>query len=65
MSNLAAELGHLKNHVQYPADKKAVVAACNGMSDAPQADRDWFAKTLPEGQYRSAEEVAKALLAKV
>ncbi len=65
MSNLATELDHLKNHVEYPANKATVVAACNGMSDAPKEDSAWFVKTLPEGNYRNAEDVMRALLAKV
>jgi len=65
MSDLANELGHLKNHVSYPADKKTVIAACNNMVDVPEVDRAWFSKSLPEGNYRNAEEIIKALLAKV
>jgi len=65
MSNLASELGHLKNHVAYPSDRKTVIAACNDMVDVPEADRTWFAKNLPEGNYSNAEAVIRALLAKV
>ena len=65
MSTFAEELGHLKKHVTYPANRKQVVATCSNMSDAPAADRNWFAKTLPEGNYRSADEVLAALLKKV
>ncbi|MBI4416885.1 MAG: hypothetical protein HY557_07875 [Euryarchaeota archaeon] len=65
MSNLATELGHLKHDVQYPANKKAVVAACNNMSDYPMEDRDWFMKNLPEGTYKGPDDVLKALLGKL
>ncbi len=65
MSTLATELDHLKNHVEYPANRAAVIAACNNMSDAPTEDSKWFAKTLPEGNYRNADDVLRALLAKV
>ena len=65
MSTLAEELGHLKHHVEYPSSKKDVVAACNNMSEAPDADSAWFAETLPEGTYKSADEVVAALLRKV
>ena len=65
MSNLATELDHLKNHVEYPTNKAGVIAACNGMADAPKEDSAWFAKTLPEGNYRTADDVMRALLAKV
>ena len=64
MSNLATELGHLKNHVTYPANRTAVLAACNNMSDVPQEDRDWFAQSLPEGDYQNAEDVMRVLIAK-
>jgi hypothetical protein len=63
-STLAEELGHLKNHVKYPADRGQVVAACNNMSDAPTTDRDWVSQNLPEGTYQSADQVVAALLKK-
>ena len=65
MSTLADELGHLKNHVKYPASRKDVVSTCNNMSDAPASDRDWFSTALPEGNYRSADEVVSAILKKL
>jgi hypothetical protein len=64
MSTLAEELGHLKNHVKYPADRAQVVATCNDMSDAPAPDRDWVSKNLPEGTYQSPDQVVLALLGK-
>jgi hypothetical protein len=63
-STLADELGHLKNHVKYPANRVEVVAACNNMSDAPTNDRDWVSSNLPEGTYQSADQVVSALLKK-
>ena len=65
MSKLAEELTHLKNHVQYPANKSQVIAACNGMTDAPPEDRQWVSQTLPEGNYTTADQVVSALLSKV
>jgi len=65
MSTLENELSHLKNHIQYPADRNQVVSACNNMSDAPEDDRNWFSKTLPEGTYENADQVVSALLKKV
>jgi hypothetical protein len=65
MGNLATELGHLKSHVQYPANRAQVIAACNKMSDVPHEDAEWFAKTLPEGNYKDANGVLAALLTKV
>ncbi len=65
MSKLAEELTHLKNHVQYPANRSQVISACNNMMDAPKDDSEWVANALPEGNYRSADEVVSALLRKV
>lgn len=65
MGNLAIELGHLKSHVQYPANRAQVVAACNKMQDLPREDAQWFESTLPEGTYRNANDVMTALLTKV
>lgn len=62
---LAVELGHLKNHVKYPANKAQVVAACNNMSDVHPGNSEWFSSNLPEGNYNSAHEVLGALLKQV
>jgi len=52
---------HIKSHTKYPATKKQLVEACNRMSDVPKADREWFQKNLPEGTYKTADEVIKRL----
>ena len=64
MSNLQEGLGHLKNHVQYPANKGAILAACNGMSDWKAEDKAWFTKSLPDGNYKGPVDVMAALIAK-
>jgi hypothetical protein len=64
-SSIDVELGHLKHHVQYPASRSQVVAACNNMSDVSEGNRDWFMKNLPEGSYKSPTEIMSALLTKV
>jgi hypothetical protein len=64
-ASMAEELGHLKHHVQYPASRSQVVAACNNMADVGEANRDWFSKNLPEGTYKSPAEIMGALLSKV
>jgi hypothetical protein len=63
--SLAEELGHLKNHVKYPASRAEVVSACNNMSDMHATNAAWFAQNLPEGNYNSPHEVLGALLKKV
>ncbi len=57
-------LKHTKNDVPYPATKTQLVEACNGMSDVPAVDREYFRKKLPDGKYGKPEEVLNALLAK-
>jgi hypothetical protein len=64
-TTMATELGHLKNHVKYPASRDQVVAACNNMSDSEPANKEWVMKNLPDGNYRNAGEVLNALLTKV
>ncbi len=65
MSQMKTSLEHLKHHVTYPTDRKGLLAACTGMSDVEAADREWFTKTLPEGKYKGAEDVLRAVLSKV
>jgi hypothetical protein len=65
MENLATELSHLKSHVQYPASRAQVIAACNKMHDLPREDAQWFERTLPEGTYKNANDVVAALLTKL
>jgi hypothetical protein len=62
MTNLQEELGHIKNHITYPASKQQVVAACNNMSDVPSEDRTWVSKSLPDQTFRAPEDVVTALL---
>ena len=64
-SDLHAALSHLKNDVPFPADRNAIVTACNNMSDLPAEGRDRLAKTLPEGRYNRPDDVMSTLLRKV
>jgi len=52
---------HIKGHVKYPTTKKQLVEACNKMGDVPKSDKEWFQKNLPEGTYKTPQEVLKAL----
>ena len=54
---------HLREHQQYPATKADLVAACNNLMDFNDAEKQWFAATIPEGTYKSADEVIKVLKA--
>jgi hypothetical protein len=52
---------HLREHQQYPATKAELVASCNNLMDFEDAEKKWFASSLPEGTYKSADEVMKVL----
>ncbi len=52
---------HVLKHVKYPASKGDLVKACNSMADVPAADKEKFAKKLPDKTYASADDVMKAL----
>jgi len=52
---------HIKSHVDYPTTKKALVEACNNMSDIADEDKKWFSDTLPEGEYKKPGDVMKTL----
>ncbi len=62
MNTLAEELGHLKTHVKYPANKAEIVAACKGAHPGRGEDEAWVEKVLPEGDYKTPDEVLSALL---
>jgi hypothetical protein len=52
---------HLKAHVTYPATRAEVVAACAQTPEFTAGEKAWFAARLPEGNYKSAGEVLKAI----
>ncbi|MBI4127450.1 MAG: hypothetical protein HY459_00115 [Parcubacteria group bacterium] len=52
---------HLEEHQEYPAAKADLVAACNSLSDFSDDEKRWFAQTLPERTYNSAQDVMSAL----
>lgn len=61
MNDVQNAIDHLRNHQTYPAAKAQLVQACNALSDFSDEDKMWFAENLPEGTYRSADEVIQAL----
>ena len=65
MNTLAEELGHLKTHVNYPANKSQVLAACAGAHEGRSSDEAWMKEALPERTYTNPTEVLSALLEKV
>lgn len=65
MQDVQNAIEHLRKHQKYPATKAQLVAECQGLSDFSEADKEEFARKLPEGTYNSAEEVVAALGLKV
>jgi hypothetical protein len=57
----AVAIKHLKEHVKYPASRAVVLATCADTPEFSAEEKKWFADTLPERTYGSAEEVARAL----
>jgi hypothetical protein len=52
---------HLKNHVKYPTTRAQVLAACADTPEFTAQEKKWFADNIPEGTFKSADEVMKAL----
>jgi hypothetical protein len=52
---------HLKEHQTDPATRAELLAACNELADFSAGEKRWYADHLPEGTYKSAAEVLKAL----
>lgn len=61
MQNTKAAIDHLRQHQAYPATKAELVKECNELSDFSKEDKEWFMKSLPEGTYKSADDVIGAL----
>jgi len=61
MKNMKMGISHLKEHQKYPATKKDLVESCQKLSDFSAEDKKWFEENLPEGTYKSAEQVMSAL----
>ncbi len=61
MDDVKNMMNHLKTHQMYPATRDELIAECNNLSDFSEKDKQWFKDTLPEGTYKSADEVMQAL----
>ncbi|OGM08747.1 hypothetical protein A2W13_00935 [Candidatus Woesebacteria bacterium RBG_16_36_11] len=61
MTNKQNAIDHLNNHQMYPATREDLIKECNELSDFSDKDKEWFIKHLPEGTYKSADEVIKAI----
>lgn len=61
MKNTKGALDHLKSHQKYPATREELLKECDNLSDFSDEDKNWFKKNLPEGTYKSADEVIKVV----
>ncbi|OGY22848.1 MAG: hypothetical protein A2Y57_02830 [Candidatus Woykebacteria bacterium RBG_13_40_7b] len=61
MGQLQNAFDHLKEHQTYPATKDELVETCNNLSDFSAEDKKWFNDSLPNGTYKTAEDVVRAL----
>lgn len=52
---------HMADHVQYPADRSAILAACADTPEFTDAEKAWFEAYLPEGDYAGPDEVLATL----
>ena len=52
---------HLERHVEYPADRAKILAACAETPEFTNTEKRWFEQHLPEGNYASAADVIAAL----
>jgi hypothetical protein len=52
---------HLVDHVKYPAKRADILAACADTPEFTAAEKQWISENLPEGEYKSADDTAKAL----
>lgn len=58
-------LNHIKNDVNYPANKQDIMQACSGFSEVSKLERDWFDSTLPDRTFNSANDVVQAIFDKI
>jgi len=52
---------HLADHVKYPAKRADILAACADTPEFTSAEKQWLADNLPEGDYKDANDVVRAL----
>jgi hypothetical protein len=52
---------HLKEHVKYPSNRGDLLKACADTPEFTAGEKKWFASSLAEGTYQSADEVLAAV----
>jgi hypothetical protein len=56
-----AARSHFLKHVNYPASRSTILAACANTTEFSEAEKRWFERQLPDREYKSADEVIAAL----
>jgi hypothetical protein len=59
--NKAKAVSHFKEHVKYPASRGEILAACAQTPEFTAGEKEWLAQHLPEGTYKSPDDVVGAL----
>ncbi len=59
--DLARVKQHLVAHQTYPATRAELLASCHNLMEFSAGEKRWFADWLPDGTYRSADEVMKTI----
>jgi hypothetical protein len=57
----AAAREHFAKHVNYPASRSTILAACANTNEFSDSEKRWFEQKLPEREYKSADEVIVVL----
>jgi hypothetical protein len=52
---------HFVKHVNYPATRAEILAACAQTPEFTAGEKQWLAENLPEGKYANADDVSRAL----
>jgi hypothetical protein len=52
---------HFREHVQYPASRAAVLAACADTPEFSAGEKKWLADNLPDRTFASADDIVGAL----
>ena len=61
MPDRGRAIQHLSTHIEYPATRAEILAACADTKEFTNAEKQWFTGRLPEGTYSCKDDVAKAL----
>jgi hypothetical protein len=56
-----AARNHFEKHVNYPATRSTILAACANTTEFSEAEKRWFERKLPDREYKSAAEVIAAV----